>query len=108
VMTGGLGADVFRYFTAADAAANATPALRDRIADFSVVDDTINLALVDANTGVAGDQAFSFIGSGAFTTAGQIRYSGGVLEMNVGGTLAADMQITMTGAPVLTVADFVL
>lgn len=46
----------------------------DRIADFARGEDVIDLRQIDANNGVAGDQAFTFIGANAFTgTAGQVQ-----------------------------------
>src|SRR5262249_49416582 len=45
---------------------------RDVIQDFS--GDIIDLSPIDANLGVGADQAFSFIGTNAFTAAGQVRF----------------------------------
>jgi hypothetical protein len=49
----------------------------DRITDFSHAQgDRIDLAGIDARFTVAGDQAFSFIGTGLYTgVAGQLRYA---------------------------------
>jgi hypothetical protein len=61
---------------------------------------------------LAGDQAFSFIGAGAFTTtAGQVRYSGGVLQFNTDTDVAAEYEIVITGSSSpasLTGADLLL
>ncbi len=107
-MTGGAGADTFR-FGAAINEIGTTAATRDVIADFSRAQgDRIDLSAIDANTGAGGNQAFTFIGNAAFTAAGQLRYANGVLEGNVGGSLAADFSITMQGTPALQAADFFL
>jgi Ca2+-binding RTX toxin-like protein len=71
---------------------------RDVIEDFSA--DIIDLQQIDANVNTAGDQAFSFIGTNAFTAAGQIRFfadSAGntIVEGNMDGTLGADFQIEL-------------
>jgi hypothetical protein len=91
-LSGGAGADVFRFDSLADA-------LGDIITDFSVSQgDRIDFRLLDANAGVAGDQAFAFIGSGAFTgTAGELRFAAGLLESDLDGNGVADFQIQLTG-----------
>ena len=59
-LAGGAGADAF-FFMAAN---ESTAAARDRITDFSWADgDYIDLSRIDANTSVAGDQAFNFVNS---------------------------------------------
>lgn len=108
-MTGGSGADNFRigYYetgTGADA---------DRITDFQTGTDVIDISGWDANTGVGGDQAFSFIGSSAFSgTAGELRaaVSGGdtVIEGDINGDSVADFQILLTGNIAIVSTDFVL
>ena len=64
VLTGGAGADVFRFSALTDS----TVAVggRDTIRDF-VSGDKIDLHLIDANASLAGDQAFGFIGTNAFS-----------------------------------------
>ena len=58
---------------------------------------------------MAGDQAFAFVGSGAFTTAGQVRtYSQGgrnYIAGNVDGDLGADFIIDV-GSAIVTTNDF--
>jgi Ca2+-binding RTX toxin-like protein len=59
-LAGGAGADRFVFTALSDS----TVAAPDRITDFSHAQgDRIDLHLIDANTTVAGDQAFSFIGT---------------------------------------------
>ena len=62
-LTGGAGADRFVFIASGDSGAGANA---DRITDFSRAQlDKIDLAAIDANSAVAGNQGFSFIGSGA-------------------------------------------
>ncbi|HEX8483325.1 MAG TPA: Calx-beta domain-containing protein, partial [Allosphingosinicella sp.] len=69
-LTGGAGNDVFRYNNVAES--NSTE--RDGIQDFNA-GDLIDLSRIDANTLVAGDQAFNFVGNAAFSgTAGELRF----------------------------------
>jgi hypothetical protein len=91
----------------------ATRALADMITDFSHADaEKIQLNLVDANVNAAGDQAFSWIGNGAFTgTAGELGYavSGGNtwIAADIDGDGGADWYIGLIGVHVLTASDFV-
>jgi Ca2+-binding RTX toxin-like protein len=69
-LTGGGGADTFRY----DSASDSSPGLADLIGDFQSGLDKVDLSRIDANTNAAGDQAFAWIGSSAFSgVAGQLR-----------------------------------
>jgi Ca2+-binding RTX toxin-like protein len=109
-MTGGDGADTFRYVTTLDS----TGAAMDEILDFAPGTDKIDLARIDANTLAGGDQAFSWIGSNAFSNvAGELRAyeSGGTwfVEGDTDGNGVADLVIAVTtqsGAP-LVQGDFV-
>ncbi|UVO55786.1 Calx-beta domain-containing protein [Sphingomonas sp. SUN039] len=113
-MTGGAGADVFRYDAITDSNGT-TNATRDRILDFTTGSDKIDLSRIDAIAGGA-DDAFSFIGSGAFSNvAGQLRYTdagGGIfiVEGDVDGDGIADFTLSLASVgltpPVAT--DFVL
>jgi Ca2+-binding RTX toxin-like protein len=110
---GGAGQDTF-VFTGASLAALDTGvgANRDVIQDFS--GDIIDLHLIDANLGVGGDQAFSFIGTNAFTAAGQVRFfadgaGNTIVEGNVDNNLGADFQIELHAfAAQLQAGNFVL
>ncbi len=106
-MTGGAGADIFRFIALADSAIGSN---RDVITDFSRIDgDRLDLAAIDANTRLSGDQAFAFIGSGGFSrVAGQLRFAGGVLQADVNGDARADLEITIQGISGLLAADFLL
>jgi Ca2+-binding RTX toxin-like protein len=84
----------------------------DVIQDFA--GDVIALAAVDANLDAGGDQAFSFIGTEAFSAAGQLRFfadgaGNTIVEGNVDNNLGADFQIALhnfTGQ--LHTSDFLL
>lgn len=105
IMTGGAGADAFVFWGAAESAGRNT----DTITDFTSGLDRINVAAIDADQGLAGDQAFNFIGGATFGgVAGQARYAGGILALDIDGDGIADMQIILTGAPVLVAGDLSL
>jgi Ca2+-binding RTX toxin-like protein len=111
-LNGGAGNDRFDFDLVSESPAG--PASRDSIVGgFSHGSDLIDLATIDANTLVAGNQAFSFIGSAAFSgVAGQLRYtnySGNVIiDADVNGDSTADMQILVAGTSFMTGTDFVL
>lgn len=109
VMTGGADADTFRigYFEAG------TGAAADTITDFASGTDLIDVSGWDANTGVGGNQAFSFIGSSAFSsTAGELRAdtvgSDTVVQGDINGDGVADFEIVLNGNPTLAGSDFIL
>jgi Ca2+-binding RTX toxin-like protein len=110
--TGGAGADGF-YFRNGDFAGMTTSTC-DIIHDFVHSDgDRIRLNLVDANSGLAGDQAFAFIGTMAFHgIAGELRYEqiGGAtyVEGDTNGDGAADFWIGVDSLHTLAANDFVL
>jgi len=71
-LTGGSGRDLFAWD---DRDSGSTKATADLVLDFKPKEgDRLDLRLVDANPRLKGDQAFTFIGKGAFTKAGQVRY----------------------------------
>ena len=108
-MTGGAGNDTFIFASKSDIGNNA--ALRETITDFRTGADLIDLTAIDANEGLAGQQAFDYasITTAAFTagTAGKLRYEGGVLFGETTGDGVADFQIALTNGPAtLTSAMF--
>ncbi|MBV9929733.1 MAG: cadherin domain-containing protein [Alphaproteobacteria bacterium] len=110
-LTGGAGADQFVY----NSVSESTAAARDVITDFSHAQgDKIVLSGIDANSLAAGDQAFTFIGSAAFThVAGQLRFEGDghgntIVSGDVNGDGVADFQIQLVGTIPLVASDFVL
>ncbi|MEH2166112.1 MAG: hypothetical protein V7K41_05435 [Nostoc sp.] len=108
-LTGGAGNDIFDFNSVSD---SPTGLLRDVITDFVgngiFTGDQINLSTIDANSSVAGNQAFTFIGVSAFSAARQVRYSGGILQANIDGDLSAEFEIGVTGAPPLVASDIIL
>jgi serralysin len=77
------------------------------IADFIAAQgDRIDLRPIDANTLVAGAQAFTWIGGASFgSVAGQLRFADGSLSGDVDGNGVADFQIGLTGVVSLTAAS---
>ncbi len=112
VLTGGAGADTFTYTALSDSTVAASG--RDTITDFlTSAGDKIDLHLIDANAALAGNQAFTLIGTNAFSgVAGQLRYapSGGntLISADVNGDKAADFSILVNGAHSFAPSDFVL
>ncbi|MGF6229349.1 Ca2+-binding RTX toxin-like protein [Inquilinus ginsengisoli] len=111
MLTGGAGADRFAYTTVAQSVVGANA---DRITDFNHVQgDKIDLSAIDADTGTAGDQTFSFIGSALYTgVAGQLRYhSNGTITTiagDINGDSASDFHIQLTGSIGVVAGDFVI
>ncbi len=109
-MRGGLGLDAFDFNSTTDSAVGSQ---RDQIMDFSKADDVIDLAGIDAKTGVVGNQAFHFIAASAFSgTAGELRAvnSGrnAIVSGDVDGNSHADFSIMVQDVQNLHAADFVL
>ena len=106
-LTGGTGADTFRWTSTAHSPVGAG---RDVITDFSLAEgDKIDLHYIDANTTVAGDQAFTFIGAANFNSvAGQLHFQGGILSGDVNGDGKADFEVQVTGVASPVAADFML
>lgn len=106
-LTGGGSANSFVIGSAEHSAPGS--AGRDVITDFVSGTDTIELTLIDADADTAEDDAFSFIGTAEFSgAAGELRFSGSVVEGDVNGDGIADFQIVLLGAPELVATDFLL
>ena len=111
VLTGSGGADDFR-FAAGDLLNLAAQA--DRITDFNSADgDQIYLNLIDADAASAGDQAFTLIGTAAFTgNAGQLRTyaSAGdtVITGDTDGDGIGDIYLRVAGTVTFAAGDLVL
>lgn len=96
-LKGDRGQDTFTFKSAWESLAG--EATRDRILDFSSA-DVIDLRSIDANTVIDGNQAFTFIGSAAFSGAGQVRYEtdalgNTIVQADVDGNLTADFEILL-------------
>jgi len=74
--------------------------------------DVLDLGSIDANTTVAGDQAFAWRGTQAFNGAGQARYfhEGACtwLRLNNDADLQPEMEVQIVGLITLTAGDLVL
>jgi Ca2+-binding RTX toxin-like protein len=109
-LRGNGGADIFDY----DVIAQSRPSARDKILDFEVGVDKIDLAGIDASTLSSGNQAFSFIADNTFSkTAGELRVDTSVANKtvilgDVNGDGVTDFAIELTGSISLTNIDFFL
>ena len=87
---------------------------RDTIFDFSGTGgDRIDLSAIDANTAAFGDQAFTYLGTSAFTgKAGEVRYVKGASDTyvygDVNGDAKADFAVHLDDAVSLSKGYFVL
>jgi serralysin len=114
---GGTGADIFVFGGPGDSRERAPrsdgkKAMPDQLPDFVSGTDRIDLGLIDANAGTAGDDAFTYIGAGAFTgVAGQLRTAvvGGQVHIygDMDGDSGADLHIIASGTQIL-IGDFIL
>jgi hypothetical protein len=113
LMFGGGGGDRFLFNSLAEFGPDT---FRDTIGDFSQVQkDRIDLRLIDPDAGAAGDQAFSFVGSAAFTVDArfQVRFAADgfgntIVEIDANRDAVADHSLLLYGTLVLTAADFLL
>jgi len=111
-LTGGLGADTFVF----NSTGESMPAIagRDVILDFNHAQaDRIDLRLIDAQTDVAGNQAFHFIGTGAFTHhSGELHYlaqNGTVyVSGDIDGNGTADFMVQFSHLTSIAATDFLL
>jgi Ca2+-binding RTX toxin-like protein len=108
-LAGNNGRDLFDFNAAWDSGLKANT--RDVVLDFVRGQDRIDLSGIDANTALAGDQAFRgtlIASTAAFTTAGQLRLVDGILYGNTDTDAAAEFSIQLTGVTALSATDFVL
>ncbi|HEX8622331.1 MAG TPA: calcium-binding protein [Allosphingosinicella sp.] len=118
LLVGGPGADTYTGGADLDTIRisnfeSGTGSAADRITDFTSGDDIVDLANWDADLNVPGNEAFTWIGSAAFSsTAGELRtYFDGVNTWVQGDTTGdglADFEIRFDGNVVLGASDFVL
>jgi serralysin len=105
LLVGGDGADTFVFRSAN----HSSPTTTDTIRDFVSGVDTVDLRAIDANVTLAGNQAFSFIGSDPFShTAGELTFRNDHLLGDTNGNGQADLQIYFVGVSMLTDSDFLL
>ncbi len=119
VLLGGSGADVFNggagrdLFVFASVAEIGLGTNADRISDYTRGQDRIDLSAIDAIAGTAANDAFSFIGTGAFTkVAGQLRYTSNsyatYVQGDVNGDGKADFEIALVNKYKPLADDFML
>ncbi|MBK5922432.1 hypothetical protein CCR90_01300 [Rhodovulum sulfidophilum] len=111
ILTGMAGADIFDF----NVASHSNGANIDRITDFVRGEDLLDLSGIDANSGLAGDQDFDFIGTAAFSgTAGELRADltavpgMTVILADINGNGAVDLEIRLDGLYSLAATDFLL
>jgi Ca2+-binding RTX toxin-like protein len=105
-LTGGEGRDRFVFNTVAEIGQGIS---QDTILDFNSSLDIINLSAIDANTLIAGNQAFTFIGNSEFLgQAGQLRFGVGILYGDTNGDAVSDFGLAMIGLSSLDVGNIVL
>ena len=117
-LTGGTGADTFVYALTTDSGVGAG---RDVITGFVSGIDKLDFSAIDANTAtiLPANEAFSFIGTGAFTVAAQIRYqlidtdTNGSLDStlvrgNVNATTGADFEVLLQGVTTAILATDII
>jgi hypothetical protein len=94
------------------ASASPAGAGRDVATDFVHLTDDIDLMGIDANTMVAGNQAFHWVGTAALTGPGEVGYftSGGntTIRMSTDADMASEGEIQLTGIKTLSALDFYL
>ncbi|WP_159993775.1 calcium-binding protein [Roseomonas sp. 18066] len=109
-LTGGAGSDRFEW----DWLEESSAAAPDIVTDFTKGADRLVLRDIDAVTATAADESFAFIGTAAFTAAGQVRavVSGGntLVQVNAdAATGTVEMAIQLTGfTGILAASDFLL
>lgn len=113
ILTGGSGADRFVYNSAAESRVGSGV---DRITDFQVGVDKIDLSALDANPYLSGNQAFRFSahdpnrgpGLGEVTAHYDAKIGKTIVEVGTNVLPGADMRIELDGNVQLTQNDFVL
>lgn len=102
-MFGGAGSDRFVYRTLGDDRGGGF----DSIVDFRRGEDVIDLRAIDADTTLAGNQAFRFVGSTLTGNAGDLAFNDGVLGADVDGDRTIDF-LVFVQVGTLNASDFLL
>jgi Ca2+-binding RTX toxin-like protein len=109
-LTGGSGADTFQFFFLKDVGVGASG--RDSISDLEKGLDKIDVSVLDANAALAGNQAFSFIGTSQFSNEGQVRAVaanfGQLLQFNTTGDGVAEFEIFVETPLQISGSDLIL
>src|SRR5262245_58916160 len=110
LMTGNGGGDVFVWTSTAESGVAGNEA--DVITDFNRTQgDLIAVNPIDADVTAAGNQAFTFIGTGPFTAPGQISFfttaTNTFIPLNTDADAAQEMTIRLEGVPAVA-ADWVV
>ncbi|HEY0044314.1 MAG TPA: calcium-binding protein [Allosphingosinicella sp.] len=108
ILEGGQGADIFRYTALSDSRSAEGV---DVLADFTTGTDKIDLSGIDANTPTAGDDAFTSIGTDAFSgKAGELRWTSvqqtTFVYADTDGDMIADFQISVNAGTIAS-GDFI-
>jgi hypothetical protein len=78
-------------------------------ADTFIFTKTSDSPKVDANSSKRGSQSFRFIGKRGFSgTAGELKYSRGIISGDVNGDKKSDLEIQLLGAPTVSRAEIIL
>jgi len=96
-LSGGAGADQFVYSQPTDSSRGRSG--RDTITDFNGREgDRIELATIDANALLPGNQAFRFIGTQPFAAGrpGDARFTAGLLQLNIDASKRPEMAIELS------------
>ena len=114
---GGAGADIFVFGAAGHSLgykvrSDGKKSTPDELLDFTSGVDRIDLSAIDAIAGTGTDDAFTFIGTAAFSNqAGQLRFetASGIVHIlgDVDGNGVADVHIIASG-PQVVIGDFIL
>ena len=97
ILSGNAGVDQFIYRSISDSGTGLSKA--DQIRDFQgFLGEKIDLSAIDAYTTRIGNQSFTYIGSKGFSGArGEVRFSNGLLQANIGTDRRSDFEIVLTG-----------
>ena len=110
-LTGGLGADIFKYTSIDDS--GIAVKTRDTITDFKHGEgDKIDFSVIDANSTLPSDQAFTYIGTKIFSkdATAQLRLDSktGILYGSTNADNTPEFSILLSGVKSLVAEDFIL